>query len=487
MKANRDKYLDFAYSLVGIREPGELMDVMLRKLRRFLNADAGSIYIYSEEEDCLVFKYTQNDTVSLPFEQFFLQLNNASIAGYAGLKREIVRVDDVNNISRNLPFSYNNNYDKISGYRTKSVLAIPLVSAKDELVGVLQLINKRPEASAPLADDFNDNIIPFTDKDESVSYSLSGIMAISLENSILYSNIEKMWEGFARASIQAIEARDPVTRGHTERVTRLSLAFLKNLNDDIGVFEDFSVDKEIFEMFEYACLLHDFGKIGVRENVLNKSKKLLPEQLDAIKWRIEAGKVYQSDLSDTFDQCWNLILKANEPKLLDEDVTVFFEGCGCVSFEHPGYGVIPVLTKEEIETLAVRKGSLNSYERKEIESHVLHTYNYLTKIPWPAKFKQIPYLSCMHHEKEDGSGYPFGLCGDQIDILGKIMGVADIFDALTAKDRPYKTSLPVKDALKVLEKEAEKGKLNKKLVAFFVEKEIYSALQEENGEYSFNS
>ncbi len=478
MNLNIKRYLDFTYSLVSIMDLDELMEISLKKLRNLLNADAGSIFIYSEEDKRLIFKYTQNETIDIPFKEFSIPLDETSIAGYSGQRREIVRIDDVRNIS-GFPFDFNVNFDKMSGYLTKSVMAIPLANAKDELIGVLQLINKKVSDNISKITDFQSQIESFNKEDEEISHSLSGIIAVALNNSLLYKNIEDMWEGFIKASIQAMEARDPVTKGHTERVTKLSLSFAEALHNDTEQFRDFYLDKDKYKMFKYACLLHDFGKIGVRESVLNKTSKLYPYQIEVIKWRIETAKYLLPEMKSNLDACLNCVLLANEPTVTESGAFDELKKCNEIKFELPSFGDVKIISDDEYESLSVTKGSLTDGEREEIQSHVQHTYNYLTKIPWTKKLKDIPRIACMHHEREDGSGYPFGLKSPDIHILGKIMSIADIYDALTAKDRPYKKALPIEKALSILKNEAEDGKLDKKLVDFFVQKEIYSCFQEE--------
>ncbi len=478
MNLNIKDYLDFTYSLVSIRDLDEFMETSLKKLRNLLNADAGSIFIYSEDDKSLTFKYTQNETIDIPFKEFSIPLDETSIAGYSGLRRKIVRIDDVRSIS-GFPFGFNVNFDKMSEYLTKSVMAIPLVNAKDELIGVLQLINKKISDKIVAITDFQSQIEAFSKDDEAISYSLSGIIAVALDNSLLHKDIEDMWEGFIKASIQAVEARDPATKGHTDRVTKLSLFFAEALHDDTGQFNDFYLSKDMYRMFKYACLLHDFGKIGVRESVLNKSNKLFPYQIEVIKWRIEAAKYHLPEMKNELDACLKCVLMANEPTITESSVLGELKKCNEIKYEHPIFGEVKVVDESEYESLSVNKGSLTYEERKEIQSHVQHTYDYLTKIPWTRELKDIPRIACMHHEREDGSGYPFGLKSSDIHILAKIMSITDIYDALTAKDRPYKKALPPEKALSILKSETETGGLDKKLVDFFVQNEIYSLQQEE--------
>jgi len=475
---NNDKILKIVQSLVSIRDLDALMENTLMLLRDLVICDAGSIFIYNSEDESLVFKYIQNDSIDVSYKEFSIPLDEKSIAGYAGLMKEVVHIEDVYHIDKNKPYKFNVDFDKMSGYRTKSVLSIPLLNINNELIGVLQLINRKKEKTKLTTKNVDEIVIRFSDEDIRTLYSLSGIVAVTLENSILYEDIERMWDGFITASIQAIEARDPVTRGHTDRVTKITMKIAEEMDKDDDSFPYFKMTPDDVTLLRYSCLLHDFGKIGVREYVLNKPKKLFPDRLEAIKYKFSyamcIAKFTSDDVYDKLVRYYENVLKANEPTVLDSEIDNDLKECANYAFTGINGENIKLLEETEYNCLSVKRGTLTEEERKEIESHVYHTFNYLNKIPWTQKLKDVPKIACMHHEKIDGTGYPFGLKGEEIHIFGRIMAVADIFDALTAKDRPYKKAVSVDVALKIIWEEAENNKLDKDIVRFFIDKQIYN-------------
>ncbi|MGA1845983.1 HD domain-containing phosphohydrolase [Deferribacter abyssi] len=470
------KLLEIASLLVSKKDLDELMEEVLFRLREIVNADAGSIYLYHEESDTLVFKYTQNDTVDIIFKEFSLPVDENSIAGYCAYKKEMFFIDDVYSLEDKFPFKFNKDFDKLSNYRTKSIIMVPIFDAKDNLISVLQLINKKNTPFGKPITSFDKDVTVFNEEDVKIVHSLSGIIGVALENSLLYKNIEEMFEGFIKASVQAVESRDPITKGHTERVYRITYKIIEEMDKDDEAFPGFKMNKDDWKVLKYSTLLHDFGKIGVRENVLMKSKKLYDDQFKALKMKLKLYHCIENIDDNKFFEINELVERANEPTVLESELANRLDKFKDIRFKD-NFGVeYRLLDDQEYKQLSVRKGTLTEDERKEIESHVLHTYEYLIKIPWTKSLKDVPKIACMHHEKLDGSGYSFGLKEDEIHIFGKVMAVADIFDALTAKDRPYKKAVPIELALKIISEEAEKGKLDKKIVRFFIEKKIYNML-----------
>ncbi len=454
------QFIEIVYELFGIKDLNTFMEIALKKLRSLLNADAGSIFLYNDASKSLIFKYTQNDSIDLPFKEFSMPLDEKSIAGYVGVHKTILNIEDAYEISSESPYKFNKEFDKFSGYRTKSMITIPLLNKKNDLIGIVQLINKKSEPYY------------FTKNDEIICHSLSGIIGVSLENSLLYNEIENMWEGFIKASIQAIEARDPITRGHTERVTNLTLKIASEMARCKKQFPDFSLTNDQYTMLKYACLLHDFGKIGVREHILQKAKKVSEDKLNKIKFKLHyAHKIGVLD-TDT-NALFEIVKQANEPTVLESEMSDILSKLASLKIEEPNGNISSILEEDEFKALSIKRGSLTDEERQEMEKHVLYTYMYLSSIPWTKELKDVPKIACMHHEKIDGSGYPFGLKGDEIHPYGRIMAIADIYDALTAKDRPYKKAVPVEVALDIIKKEAENNKLDIEIVNFFIDRKIY--------------
>jgi response regulator RpfG family c-di-GMP phosphodiesterase len=321
----------------------------------------------------------------------------------------------------------------------------------------------------------------------------------------LYNEIETLFEGFVSAAVTAIEQRDPTTSGHSLRVSAYTQSLAAAVNaTSSGPYAGTFFDAEQLKEIRYAALLHDFGKVGVREEVLVKAKKLYPLQLDVLRQRFdyirketEAGNVRRklqvylehdrgdalseiARLSEDFDQrlkrieeYLQFIIEANEPTLLEQHQFQKLREIAQQSFLDPRGIERPYLNPGEIKLLSIPKGSLDPSERLEIESHVIHTFNFLSQIPWTKSLQKVPEIARAHHEKLNGTGYPYKLRGDQIPLPTKMMTICDIFDALTASDRPYKRAVPIPRALSILEDCVRASELDPDLFRVFHEEKIY--------------
>jgi len=315
-----------------------------------------------------------------------------------------------------------------------------------------------------------------------------------------------LFDGFVKASVRAIEQRDPTTSGHSFRVAELTCALAETASQcELDYFKGVNFDVDEMKELRYAALLHDFGKVGVREHILTKAKKLSPEAYGQFIYRIAWEKerisnfylkqklslLKQRELSSELEEKLTLeeaqklkrlndylqaVADANEPSLLAEG-----------TFEHlkqireylvkDVHGVQRGLIDEiEFKALSIKRGSLTADERLEIESHVSHTIDFLKAIPWTPELSNIPKIAGAHHEKLNGCGYPYGLHGHEIPLGAKIMTVCDIFDALTATDRPYKAAVPLQRALSILQSEVECGHIELELVKLFTDTRVYQVL-----------
>ena len=506
--------LEIARALSQERDIDRLLDLILQKSRHVTGADAGSIYVVEGEGDArrLRFKLSQNDSVSFESSEFVVPVSTRSIAGAAAVTREPIAISDVYALPDGVPYGFDRSFDDRVGYRTVSMLATPMISAEDEVIGVIQLINRKKTAGKALSvpDDFTRDVIAFDAQDQELLASLAAQAGIALENALLYDEIRRIFEGFVRASVHAIEQRDPTTSGHSQRVSVLSCTLAEKVDRaGDGPYRDATFSKRDMRELEYAALLHDFGKIGVREQVLLKAKKLHPPERDAIRARIdfarksaevellgaelrqlEQGKrptretSFEAEVAarrDRLDRAWELIERANEPTVLTEGDFSLLEEIAHLSYVDPDGVEKPLLTAAEVRSISVRKGSLSDAEMNEIRSHVVHTANFLRQIPWGKSMRRIPAIAEAHHEKLNGSGYPHGLQADAIPLSSKIMAVADIYDALTARDRPYKRALPAERALEILGYEVRDGNIDAELVRIFHEADVYRVTENERG------
>jgi len=449
----------------------------------------------------LRFKLAQNDSVQIPFREHTMEISARSIAGYVAQNGEVVNIPDAYHMPDDVPYSINRKFDEDSGYRTKSILAVPMRNQKDEIVGVVQLINAKRRWDGKLLKiaDVVSNVMPFASRQQEIIQSLASQAAVALENSRLYEAIQRLFEGFVRASVIAIESRDPTTSGHSFRVANLTVALAEAVDRvDSGPYAGIKFTRTEMKEIRYASLLHDFGKVGVREEVLIKAKKLYPAQLELVSQRFHFVKRTMENMSlqskldyvlakgredylkeqgrfdgelaqqmEEADTYFKTILQSNEPTVLPEGN--FDKLLDIAARRYTDYDgeEKALLTPDEVRLLSIRKGSLDDDERKQIESHVLHTVNFLQQIPWTKEIKNIPAIARGHHEKLNGLGYPFKLSAREIPVQTRMMTISDIFDALSAADRPYKKAISMERALEILGFAVKDGELDGSLFEIF--------------------
>jgi HD-GYP domain-containing protein (c-di-GMP phosphodiesterase class II) len=499
-------------ALSAQRDIGKLLELILAKCREITAADAGSLYLVvrgkeyeTSKDDHLSFELAQNDSVTLPFEKSTVPLSDTSIAGYAALSGQLVNVGDAYHLPPGSPFKVSRSFDEKSGYRTKSMLVVPMRDHQDKVIGVVQLINKKRDLRVVLrpVSLVDEMVIPFTSVDEELVTSLASQAAVAFENARLINDIKSLFESFVHASVTAIESRDPTTSGHSGRVATLTVGIAETLDAlDQGPFKDLTFTKDQLQEIKYASLLHDFGKVGVREKVLIKGKKLYVGEMHLIRQRfsfikrtleadhlkakleqIQGGRAAPGLLAemdrayaaqkDEIDQILKTILQANEPTILEEDSVRALMDLTSRAFNDMDGNRQPFLTPNEVAALSIRRGSLSEKERREIESHVTHTYRFLSEIPWTGEYRRVPEIAYAHHEKLDGTGYPRQLRSTDIPIQSRMMTIADIFDALVAWDRPYKKAVPVDKALDILHQESSAGKLDGQVLDVFIAAKIF--------------
>ncbi len=501
-----EQVLKIGRALASEKDLNTLLNLILTYARDLTAADGASIYTFNSDGQ-LCFHLWQNASTTMDAGQ--LPVGEDSIAGYAARAGIPLVIEDAYAIAADAPYRFNFEQDRSSGYRTRSILTVPLKNKTDKVLGVLQLINRKPHTGLRLVqpEDFTRHVSPFNARDQMIAFALAGQAGVALENSLLYADIERLFEGFIKASVQAIEARDPVTAGHSFRVAEFTeqLARAVDRTDRYGLREIVFTPTQLREL-RYAALLHDFGKVGVKEEVLVKSKKLYPLQLELIKQRFNYARVHARqkgyrkllDLherqgfnpgefrrlrqemeqaiaaeAELLEKYWQIILNANEPTVSLQTVSAELSAVAAYRYTDEETGERPLLDKFEFTDLALGKGSLSVKERAQIQSHVGHTYTFLSLIPWTTDLSNLPEIAYAHHEKLDGSGYPRGLNETEIPVQSKIMTIADIYDALTAGDRPYKQALPQAQALDILQEEARQNKIDRNLLRVFIEAEAY--------------
>ena len=504
-------------ALMSERDPERLLGIILTQACALTGSDAGSLYLVEEGEggnEVLHFLRAQNATLPhVGSYDFKLPLDDTSLAGYAALTGKPLVLEDAYEIPEEAPYEFNKAaFDDVHGYRAKSMLVMPMIDHTDKTIGVLQLINRKSDLGAKIRTDEDSElwVLPYTERDVNIVASLAGQAAVSIENAQLYQAIENLLEGFIKASVTAIDHRDPATSGHSVRVTELTCDTAELINQKTeGPFAQVSFTPEEMKQLRYAGLLHDFGKIGVREATLVKQDKLPPVigaqvkgRFDLIQKTLEAdaatakadvlqakGREGAAELVaaieeklaedlDTLGQYREAVREANAPRVLDEEAAGILVEIAERAFIDPDGHEQTYITPEELHYLSIKRGNLDEAERKEIESHVMRSFDFLIHIPWTDELSRIAEIVRGHHEKLNGKGYPDGVTREQLSLETRIMSVCDIFDALTASDRPYKKAMPVEKALQILRWEAEEGALEPDIVELFATSEVYHKVRE---------
>jgi HD-GYP domain-containing protein (c-di-GMP phosphodiesterase class II) len=511
----------------------ELLDLILTKSREITCSDAGSVYLIdrTEREPKLIFKVAQTDSLPHLSRQFAsIPLNRESLAGYVATTGESLNIPDAYALPSNVPYKFDRHFDLEFAYRTVSVLVLPMQNRDGETIGVLQLIDRKLKAALRITPANALSITqPYSDWERQIVRSLASQAAISIERNHLLESIEELFAGFVTASVQVIESRDPTTAGHSERVAKLCVRLSQEVSSiDIGKLAAIQFSDRQIQEIRYAALLHDFGKISIPEAIVQKSNKLYPHQLTEISyrfnllrrtWELECAEqkfshllnpplTHQHQGDDNCHHCgylqqldrdlntklerlqsyWELLNKIDRPDVVRtlefaeqlETIVTDLQQLAQYTYRDLEGNLQPLLTPAEIEQILIPRGSLTAAERLVVESHVSHTYDFLRKIPWTKHLQNVPKIAGSHHEKLDGSGYPQGLTAAEIPIQSQIMTIADIYDALTASDRPYKPRLPLDRSLAILHQEAAAGKLDSNLLAVFEQRQVYAILNDPN-------
>ena len=478
----------------------KLLVTILTRARSLTAAEAGSLYLVTPPDapESLRFVLAQNDAVRFDFEETALPLAHPSIAGFVARSGEVVNLADARAIPESAPYRFDADFDERMGYRTCSILAVPMATPDGRTIGVLQLINrKRRVLPDALTTGFiRSEVVPFDEANEGIARSLAAQAAVAVENRRLAESIRTLFEGFVEASVTAIEQRDPTTSGHSHRVAALTCALAQAADRIVdGPYAAFHIDRDELRELRYAAVLHDFGKVGVREQVLVKARKLAPGLRELLRSRFDqaflsacaesweaaarngggAANVAESlaRRRAILEEAWKRVERADEPNVNEvaggEDV----EALRRLEYRDADGRTAPLLTEPELACLSISRGSLTPGERQEIESHVTQTFRFLTKIPWTRDLARVPDWAYAHHEKLDGSGYPRRLSAESIPVPVRMLTICDIFDALAARDRPYKPAVPGDEALGILSAAAKKGAVDADLLKIFVGAQIW--------------
>ena len=464
----------------------KLGELILESARKLTGSDAGTLYLKSEDGKYLQFQVVQNDSLGFNGEDSNTKIpwppislydgdgaeNHALVAAHCALTKNLVRVDDVYGSVNKFDFHNTATYDRDSGYHSKSMLLVPMMDYNNDLVGVLQLINKV---------DSMDRVVPYNKEDEQVIAALGSQATIAIVNQKLKDDFELLFESFLKTINLALDEKSPHMKGHVDNVLKLTMLIAHGIDKDQGIFADKHYTNNDFKTLQIAAMMHDIGKITTPMHVMDKGKKLetLFDKIELIKLRLELLKNRDtSDLESRVDNeeivaAFKFLEEANYGKeYFDEEKIQRVRDISNWCVEVDGE-TIPVLDECEIENLTVRKGTLTQSQRDIINHHVTMSIKMLDLIEFPKRYERVPEIAGNHHEKIDGTGYPNGLKGDEISFEARILAIADIFEALTSSDRPYKSKKKLSEAMEILFEMAKNNHIDRKICKFFYESGIY--------------
>jgi HD-GYP domain-containing protein (c-di-GMP phosphodiesterase class II)/ribonuclease BN (tRNA processing enzyme) len=430
--------------LYSENNPINILEKVVTYARELTNADGGSIYTKTEDDKYLEFKIIQNETLNInqkenttwPKLPLYIngKENKEMVASLCALSGKIINIEDVYN-AKEFNFEGTKKFDKNNNYRSKSMLVIPLKNHENEIIGVLQLINKKS----------NSHIIAFDKNDEKIISLLASIAAISITKNKLIEDFEKLLSSLIKTIGIAIDEKSKYTSKHVQNVAKLALMIAKAIQKE-GI-KEYSNDE--LKMIEIAGWLHDIGKIAIPEYVMDKAKKLekLIDEIEVIKYKFELLKkeyyIQYLEKKISKEKYEELIKKADEDFEFLKELNKGYEWVDDEKLNRlKEIAKIKInneflINEEEFKNLSIRKGTLTDEERKIIQSHASIGLKMLNNLHFPKKYKRLPDIAGNHHEKLNGTGYPRGLTAKDLSLEERIMTIADIFEALSAADRPY--------------------------------------------------
>jgi HD-GYP domain-containing protein (c-di-GMP phosphodiesterase class II) len=482
-------------ALSSEQDLNHLLHMILKEVRKFTRADAGSLYIKDGDE--LVFKVAQNDTIDKhsngnerEFTQFRIPISSKSFAGYVAQTMKPLNITDASEIPSSAPYQHDTSFDQKFDYKTESILTFPMKDTKGELVGILQLINALDEKG---------HTVPFGKTLESLVESMGSQAAVAIKNAALIEDINRLLMSLIEYSSALIDARSSHTSGHSKRVAHLVIEIAMLINKtQKPPFDKIKFNREEMQELYFAALLHDIGKIGVPESVLDKKTRLSECKIESLFWKIkflvnemekevqESGifslgnlTVDSKNLKATVKQLkklWSQVKDLNRTDILTDEIKAAINQISDIRFHYEN-SEYNLLNDEEKENILIKAGNLTDKEREIIKNHINLTIDTLEKIPFPRHLAGVPYFAGQHHERLDGSGYPRGLSGNQIPLQSRILAIADYIDALSSQDRPYRKGLSLSKSIEILIKDAKKGSLDISIVQLFKESVESGTLQ----------
>jgi len=509
---HQDKYINQMHvigtALSAENNLDKLLEMILVHAKESTNADGGTLYLTSKDELSLEFSVVQttslniamggtNEKISWPALQLYNEdgsKNLKMVAAKCGLDGKLINIADVYE-TKEFNFEGTKKFDEGTGFRSKSMLVIPMRNYENEIIGVCQLLNRTDEKTG--------EVISFNEKDVQLLSALASQAAVAITNAQLILDLRLLLESFIKSIASAIDAKSPYTGGHVRKVAEITMIIVNALNETTdGKYKDVKYNHDELNELRIAALMHDVGKITTPEYVVDKSTKLeaIFDRINLIKTRYEVLK------RDAEIEVLNAKLKSLETndttKLADiennykEKLSLYNEEISFLETSNIGGEFmsddkinrlneisnhvftqngedIALLDADELKNLSIRKGTLTEPERQIINNHATVSLDMLNALPFPKKLRRVPSIAGGHHEKLNGKGYPLGLTADQLTLESRVLAVADIFEALTASDRPYKDAKTLSESIRILDFMVKDEELDGDLMEFFYEKELH--------------
>ncbi len=477
-----------------------LLEMIVEEARKFTNADGGTLYIMSDDETELQFAIVQNDTLQVrmggtggkitwnpvPLQTPDGTANHGNVSAHVALTGSTVNIPDVYD-AEGFDFKGTKNFDSQTGYRSKSMLVVPMKNHENDIIGVLQLLNACDEKTA--------EVISFSHESQEMTESLASQAAVALSNNRLIHDLENLMESFIRTIATAIDEKSPYTGGHVRRVAELTMEVARQINTVTeGPLAAVRFSDDELKELQTAAWLHDVGKITTPEYVVDKATKLetIFDRIELLRLRfelcrlqaklrglkketnLESGTEARDVIDQTLKEEFLFLSEANRgSERMSDDMMDRVKDIAARTWELDGKPEA-LMTQQEVDNLNIRQGTLTAEEREIIKNHASVTYKMLSQLPFPKKLRHVAEYAACHHETLDGKGYPRGLDVRQLSLQSRILALADVFEALTAKDRPYKKGKTLAEAIHILKMMVKDKHIDPDLFDLFIQKEIHT-------------